>query len=369
MRTFDTLEIGLHEVKDILIERFLFQLTNPKDKLRPIYLEGHAGIGKTQVIHQVTAQLSRQLRKPVHCQTLNLQFCERPDFMGLPRIDADGDTVFARPKILPKEGLGILFLDEANRVDSDIQSGMLTLLEDRNINGHQIGSDWMIVLAGNPGAAAGGSQYKVGDFDFALQDRIATVRVTGNIEDLTQYLRTKYPGHPLLHILEYSPDFISFDGQGCSPRSFEYALRATLGLSDLKDKSILRQLALELGPAAASHILRLLGTGYVPTIKGVLKRDPKVYQFLDSNPDRQDVLHTLIDQIYGYIVANANKNEPIQVDDVSAIVEFLMLVQNEHRLALFEKIRGSKYSVYFGQHFLKNTRLAEVLYAKRAIAA
>ncbi|MBK7962458.1 MAG: hypothetical protein IPK04_15480 [Bdellovibrionales bacterium] len=76
----------------------------------------------------------------------------------------------------------------------------------------------------------------------------------------------------------------------------------------------------------------------MPTIKGVLKRDPKVYQFLDSNPDRQDVLHTLIDQIYGYIVANANKNEPIQVDDVSAIVEFLMLVQNEHRLALLKKL-------------------------------
>ncbi|MBK7962540.1 MAG: AAA family ATPase [Bdellovibrionales bacterium] len=254
MKAFDTLEIGIREVKDILIERFLFQLKNPKDRLRPLYLEGHAGIGKTQVIHQVAALLSTQLKKPVRCQTLNLQFCERPDFMGLPRIDADRDTVFARPKILPKEGLGILFLDEANRVDSDIQSGMLTLLEDRNINGHQIGSDWMIVLAGNPAGSSGGTQYNVGDFDYALQDRIAKVGVKGSIDDLTQYLRTKYPGHPLLHILEYSPDFISFDGQGCSPRSFEYALRSTLGLSDPENKAMYRQLALELGPAAASRI-------------------------------------------------------------------------------------------------------------------
>lgn len=369
MKTHDTLEIGLQEVKTILVERYLFQLKNPSHRLRPLYLEGHAGIGKTQVIHQVAAMLTEQLKKPVRCQTLNLQFCERPDFMGLPCINAEGDTIFARPKILPKDGMGILFLDEANRVDSDIQSGMLTLLEDRNINGHQIGTEWMIVLAGNPGGPGNDSQYQVGDFDFALQDRIAKVRVTGNIDDLIQFLRSKYPAHPLLNILECSPDFISFDGQGCSPRSFEYALRATLGHSNPKDKNFTLQLGLELGPAAASHILRLLENGYVPSLKGILQRNPKVYQFIDSNLDRQDVLHSLIDQIYGFIVANAEKKTPIQVEEVSAIVEFLMLVQNEHRLALFEKIRGSKYSAFFGQYFLKNTRLAEVLYAKRAIAA
>lgn len=67
--------------------------------------------------------------------------------------------------------------------------------------------------------------------------------------------------------------------------------------------------------------------------------------------------------------AMLNQGTPIHVDSVSAIVEFLMLVQNEYRLALFERIRGSKYSVYFGENFLKNTRLAETLYAKRATAA
>lgn len=78
---------------------------------------------------------------------------------------------------------------------------------------------------------------------------------------------------------------------------------------------------------------------------------------------------SLIDQIYNFIAANVDKEIQLNLDDVSAIVEFLMLVQNEHRVALFEKIRGSKYSVYFGKYFLKNTRLAEVLYAKRATAS
>lgn len=371
MKADEIVEMNLTEIKNVMVERFLFQLKNPDYRLRPLYLEGHAGIGKTQIVKYVSKTLSELIKEPVLCEILNLQFCERPDFMGLPKIDNDGNTTFARPKILPKEGRGILFLDEANRVDSDIQSGMLTLLEDRNINGHELGQDWMIVLAGNPSGSSGvgGHQYKVGDFDFALRDRIAKICVTGNFDELLCYLQEKYTGHILLKFLEYCPEFISFDGQGCSPRSFEYALRSTLNITDFNDPIFLRNLSVELGPHSAIHILKVLSSGYIPTIKNILRRDPKVYEYLDKNFDRPDVLLSVIDQIYNFITTNADKDENLKSDDVSAIVEFLMLLQNEHRVALFEKIRGSKYSVYFGKYFLKNTRLAEVLYVKRATAA
>lgn len=200
--------------------------------------------------------------------------------MGLPRIDGDGDTVFARPKILPRAGLGLLFLDEANRVDEDIQSGMLTLLEDRNINGHALGSNWMIILAGNPEGLTGSAKYKVGDFDFALRDRIAKVQVQGDINHLLAFLAKKYENHPLLKALENSPDFVSFDGQGCTPRSFEYAMKASLGISDTKDPKFLQTLSLELGPQAATHLIRpILAGGYVPTLKGLMKRSESLSIF------------------------------------------------------------------------------------------
>jgi hypothetical protein len=179
----------------------------------------------------------------------------------------------------------------------------------------------------------------------------------------------KYTNHILLKFLEYCPEFISFDGQGCSPRSFEYALRSTLSINEINDPIFLRNLAIELGPHSAVHILKILSSGYIPTLKNILRRDPKVFEYLDKNFERQDVLLSVIDQIYNFITGNADKNVNLKSDDVSAIVEFLMMVQNEHRVALFEKIRGSKYSVYFGKYFLKNTRLAEVLYVKRATAA
>lgn len=35
-------------IKDLLVERFLRQLKHPEARLRPIYLEGHSGIGKTR---------------------------------------------------------------------------------------------------------------------------------------------------------------------------------------------------------------------------------------------------------------------------------------------------------------------------------
>ena len=369
LRSTDCMELTLMELKNILVERYLFEIKNPEQRLRPIYLEGHAGIGKTQIIRQVAAAISEIMKESVQCQVLNLQFCERPDFMGLPHIDQNGYTAFARPKFLPKDGLGILFLDEANRVDPDIQSGMLTLLEDKNINGHEIGKSWMIILAGNPNISVGGNRYKVGDFDLALQDRISKIKVTGSIPDLMRYLENKYSKHLLLKFLDNFPEFVSFDGSGCSPRSFEYAMRSTVGISDFKTEAFLRNISIELGPQAATHILSVLESGFTPNLKNILEKDPRVYEFLNNHGNRQDVLLSLIDQIYNFITINAEKNNQIDRDQVSAVIEFLMMTQDEHRIALFEKIRGSIYSVYFGQNFLKNTRLAEVLYAKRASAS
>ncbi len=369
LKIAEYIELALPALKDILVERYLFELKNPENRLRSIYLEGHAGIGKSQLVRQVAEAVSQAIKEPVQCQVLNLQFCERPDFMGLPRIDENGNTVYARPSFLPKEGLGILFLDEANRVDPDIQSGMLTLLEDRCVNGHEIGKSWMIILAGNPESAGDGSRYKVNEFDLALQDRIATVKVTGNVPDLIKFLEKKYSNHILLKFLDYFPDFISFDGQGCSPRSFEYAMRSTIGINDIKNPIFYRNISIELGSHSATHIIGVLESGFIPTIKNVLEKDPRVYSFLTDNGNRQDVLLSLIDQIYKFITVSAEKNTKLNPDEVSAVIEFLMLTQDEHRIALFEKIRGSKYSVYFGQYFLKNTRLAEVLYAKRATAS
>lgn len=292
--------LTIKAISNLLVKRFLQQIEDSTSLLRPLYIEGHAGIGKTQNMKDVCSRLSIQIGQEVNLQTLNLQFCERPDFMWLPYVDEKKITKFARPSFLPLEGYGILFLDEANRVDSDIQSGMLTLLEDRNINGHKLGRNWMIVLAGNPSGTEAGIHYNVNSFDRALSDRVAKVSATGSIDDLKEYLHLKYPGHFLLPVLDYIPDVISFNGEECSPRSFEYALKATKGCPGIEDSYFKQTLGIELGDNTANQIVAVLQSGYVPTLRAVLTNDKNVLKFIQDNPHRNDVLINLIDQVFFY---------------------------------------------------------------------
>ncbi len=361
--------LTIKTISNLLVIRFLQQMNDVTTQLRPLYIEGHAGIGKSQMMKDICLILSSKTGQEVNLQTLNLQFCERPDFMGLPYIDEMKTTKFARPNFLPLEGYGILFLDEANRVDTDIQSGMLTLLEDRNINGHKLGKNWMIVLAGNPSGVENGVHYNVNSFDRALSDRVAKVPATGSLDDFKEYLHLKYPNHILLQVLDYIPDIISFNGEECSPRAFEYAIKATKSCLGVEDPYFKQALNIELGDHTASQICAVLQSGYIPTLRAVLANDKNVFKFIKDNPHRNDIIISLIDQVFFLLQSRSIDDHQISDSEVSAITELIISLQHEHRLALFEKIRGSKCTEMFKKHFLSNTRLAGMLYAKRTAAA
>lgn len=365
-----TATLSLKEIKEVLKERFKYQVENPKKPLRPLFLQGHAGIGKTRIVAQAVRELSHELKQEVALQILTLQFCERPDFMGLPFVDSTGRTSYARPRFLPDQGFGILFLDEANRVESDIRSAMLTLLEDREINGHRLGDSWMIILAGNPpqrGDSEGG--YEVQEFDLALVDRLARVEVVPTVPELQVHLNALFSGHPLLRVLECFPDFISFSGKGCTPRTFEYALRATAHITDIRDPHFRTILQIELGTNAAAQLLKILEMGYVPTLKNFLEKDPRAVRFLQANSHRTDITVHLVGQIFDWIAVCSKDGRVPTPQEISGLIDLILEFKHESRVSLFERVRGSPHSTFFGQYFLKNTRLGEVLFAKRAAAA
>src|SRR5262245_49044249 len=84
---------------------------------RPLLLEGPTGIGKSEIVQQVARKLG------VGVRVLDLSLLEPPDLVGLPQIDpgsgAPGDarTRYALPSILPRDGAGILLLEELNRAE------------------------------------------------------------------------------------------------------------------------------------------------------------------------------------------------------------------------------------------------------------
>ena len=112
------------------------------DKKLPLYLWGAVGIGKSTAVND-------------YCKSNNLEFVdvrlstlESVDIRGLPSVD--GDSVkWLPPSFLPKEGKGILFLDELNLALPSILASAYQLILDRKVGEYVLPDGWVVVGAGN----------------------------------------------------------------------------------------------------------------------------------------------------------------------------------------------------------------------------
>lgn len=361
-------KLPIEEVKFLIKYRLTQQLRSPDAPIRPLYIEGHAGIGKTQIVRQCAEEFSIQYKDAlkgakVEAKTLNLQFMERPDFMGLGYVDENKKTRFATPLILPTEGFGILFLDEANRVDKDIRSGMLTLLEDRDINGHKLGKGWIVVLAGNPSdTPESEGQYEVGEFDTALRDRVAVVELRPTVEGLLKYLQGKYPDNSLVRFLGMNKSFVSFNGKGISPRSFEYGIKATLGLN-LEKHQIQRLLeaefGVEMGLLAASSATTLVFTydHLLTATQLVGNRD-----FLAAVNKNDSVMY-LLNELSTDFERRTEHKTPYSQKEIDNIKYFLRFIPAEHRISMVAVLKDKPYLDEFFKVFIKGTELHQAFNA------
>ena len=150
-----------------------------KDSIKnntPIMLWGPPGIGKSSLIHQIAAEMSRNVLD------LRLAQLEPTDLRGVPMpdstigrarwylpafwpnraevdtekqvevVDKDGvkkmTTVTIKAGCCP-EGPGIVFLDEIEKAPISVKNASLQLVLDRAIGTYKLPDDWAMVCAGN----------------------------------------------------------------------------------------------------------------------------------------------------------------------------------------------------------------------------
>jgi hypothetical protein len=98
--------------------RLLRMLTMAYRSRQPVLLVGTTGVGKSQLAEQAAAELG------VGYLVLDLTLLEPSDLVGLPQVQG-GRTTFAAPSLLPREGQGILVLEELNRADLAVRQPAL----------------------------------------------------------------------------------------------------------------------------------------------------------------------------------------------------------------------------------------------------
>lgn len=191
-----------------------------------LFIWGSHGVGKSSLVKQVAEELG------IGFIDFRCAQIEAVDLRGLPDKSPHGTTQFLPPDELPREGQGIIFLDELNRANSEVLSAAFQLVLDRKIGKYQVPEGWSIVCAGN----FNNGDYHVTELDPAFRDRFChTILQSGaaTFNEWVNYISANYPdsyraisfcGSNLAHLESVESESLGFKITP-SRRSWEMVLR------------------------------------------------------------------------------------------------------------------------------------------------
>ncbi|WP_295561328.1 ATP-binding protein, partial [uncultured Holdemanella sp.] len=150
---------------------------------RPLLLIGPPGIGKTQIMEQISKEcqiglVSYTITHHTRQSAVGLPFIQEKEFQGKTYSITEytmSEIIASVYSKMEETGLkeGILFIDEINCVSETLAPTMLQFLQNKTFGNQKVPEGWIIVAAGNP------SEYNksVRDFDVVTMDRIRYIHV------------------------------------------------------------------------------------------------------------------------------------------------------------------------------------------------
>ncbi|MGN0159485.1 MAG: ATP-binding protein, partial [Brotaphodocola sp.] len=185
------------EIKDT-IEAYLMKdefgaYAIPAIRQRPILMIGPPGVGKTQIMEQISQEcqiglVSYTITHHTRQSAIGLPFIEKKIYGGRTYSVTEytmSEIVAAIYDKIEQTGMpeGILFIDEINCVSETLAPTMLQFLQGKSFGNHRIPEGWIIVAAGNP------PEYNksVKEFDIVTLDRIRSIPIEPDFEAWKEY--------------------------------------------------------------------------------------------------------------------------------------------------------------------------------------
>jgi len=132
-------------------------LRHAMKKKRPVFLWGPPGIGKSDIVAQVTNEFSNS-----HLIDIRLSLWDPTDIKGIPYFDSKNvKMVWGAPSELPDEELAaqydniVVFFDEMNSAAPAVQAAAYQLILNRRVGQYKLPDNVIIVAAGNREADKG----------------------------------------------------------------------------------------------------------------------------------------------------------------------------------------------------------------------
>ena len=195
-------------------------------KKRPIFLWGPPGIGKSDIVSQVTDTYENSLLIDIR-----LSLWEPTDIKGIPYYAANDNTMkWAPPIELPTEEMAkqyktiVLFLDEMNSAAPAVQAAAYQLILNRRVGNYVLPDNVLIVAAGNREADKGVT-YRM---PAPLANRFVHIEMEVNFDDWLQWAADNRIHTDVVGYLTFAKkDLYDFDPKSPSrsfatPRSWSF---------------------------------------------------------------------------------------------------------------------------------------------------
>ncbi len=341
--------------------------------VKPYFIYGVPGIGKTQIVAQVCDELGKEL----YGTRLNLinvdgEAAEPVDFAGVPKvIDVEGPSAeypygkgVTRSNVnvdqLPTDNGdgnrgGIIFIDELNRMPEAVIKIFMKLAQGRRVGqSYQIPSKWYIVAAGNRKQDEAKNRV-IAELSTAFRDRFEFVNYVLKPKEWRKHIETaEYKGYKLSDVvLPELLDFVEFQTEWFhnldpalsktkfpTPRSWvdaSFALKRVIDelqeearakgkeLTVVPDKVIIREFTKNVGGEAAVAFLNFYKVAKDIPVKDLILpfTNPEKAPLPSAKPGRADYAHAL----FGAVLRKSTEIE-ITSKEVCNFMKWLTLVDS-----------------------------------------
>jgi hypothetical protein len=258
--------------------------------VRPVFLWGSPGIGKSSLVRQFADSLG------LDCVSMLGTQLAPEDLIGVPQI-VDGRSRFCPPEMIARDTPYCLFLDELNAAAPDVQKAFYSLILDHRIGSYSLPAGSVVIGAGNRAT----DQALARPMASALVNRLVHVHLRASAADWLTWA-VAHGIHPwIVEYLTQRPDHLwsappKTEEPFSTPRSW-HMLSDTLLSYGTVGEDVLGLLAYAtLTPTHAAAFLAYLKTiRHAYDLEAVLKGDAR----WPADPADRDVLYFLAETFRG----------------------------------------------------------------------
>ncbi|MFX0092909.1 MAG: AAA family ATPase [Candidatus Hodarchaeota archaeon] len=234
--------IEYHRIDNYLIKCFQKKIS--------AFIHGPPGIGKSAAVERVSQKLN------IEYIDMRLTQMDAVDLRGLPVLTESGKlTDWAPPEELPREGEGILFLDELNLAPPSVQHAAYQLILQRRLGKYRLPDGWVCFAAGNRIE----DRAHVNELPSPLANRFVHINMDPPpIDQWIKWATDNSIDERIMGFLQWRPEMLFlFNPDNPSsafptPRSWEFCSRLIQDETDLKALGDLA--VMSVGRQAASEI-------------------------------------------------------------------------------------------------------------------